>query len=128
MSSTRSVRIINGSFISTVYQNLGIASKFTRTVRYKETNKEIKLIIKDSDDTSRKMKKQVDTLIIGAAFGDDVDAKEVKDINPLSLVCFPRFLPRIVWQSLQEVEREHLLSHPMSPLHSGAQSLPWHDR
>ena len=29
------------------------------------------------------MKRQVDTLIIGTAFGDDVDAKEDKDINPL---------------------------------------------
>ncbi len=43
----------------------------------------MKLIIKDSDDTSRDMKRQVDTLIIGTAFGDDVDAKEDKDINPL---------------------------------------------
>src|SRR5712691_9590246 len=32
MSSTRSVRIVNASFISSVYQNLWIASKFTRTV------------------------------------------------------------------------------------------------
>jgi hypothetical protein len=32
MSSTRSVVIVNGSFISVVYQNLWIASKFTRTV------------------------------------------------------------------------------------------------
>jgi hypothetical protein len=43
----------------------------------------LKLIIKDSDDTSRDMKKQIDTLTIGTAFGDDVDAKEDKDINPL---------------------------------------------
>jgi hypothetical protein len=43
----------------------------------------MKLIIKDSDDTSCEMKKQVDTLIIGTAFGDDVYAKEDKDINPL---------------------------------------------
>ena len=43
----------------------------------------MKLIIKDSYDTFREMKKQVDTLIIGTAFGDDVDAKEDKDINPL---------------------------------------------
>jgi hypothetical protein len=45
----------------------------------------MKLIIKDSYDTFREMKKQVDTLIIGTAFGDDVDAKEDKDINPLQL-------------------------------------------
>ena len=44
----------------------------------------MKLIIKDSYDTFREMKKQVDTLIIGTAFGDDVDAKEDKDINPYS--------------------------------------------
>ena len=43
----------------------------------------MKLIIKDSDDTSWDMKKQIDTLIIGTAFGDDVYAKEDKDINPL---------------------------------------------
>ena len=43
----------------------------------------MKLIIKGSDDILRGMKKQVDTLIIGIAFGHDVDAKEDKDINPL---------------------------------------------
>ena len=43
----------------------------------------MKLIIKDSDDTLRDTKKQFETLTIGTAFGDDVDAKEDIDINPL---------------------------------------------
>ncbi len=45
----------------------------------------MKLIIKELDDTLRYTKKQFDTLTIGTAFGDDVDAKEDKDINPLQL-------------------------------------------
>ena len=47
------------------------------------------MTIKDSDDTFRDMKRQVDTLIIGTAFGDDVDANEDKDINPLQFWRVP---------------------------------------
>jgi len=36
------------------------------------------------------MKRQVDTLIIGTAFGDDVDANEDKDINPFTVLAGPR--------------------------------------
>src|SRR5438034_832182 len=46
----------------------------------------------------------------------------------LSPVRSPRFLPRIAWRSLREVEHECLLSRPLSLLRSGAQSLSWHDR
>jgi hypothetical protein len=63
----------------------------------------MKLIIKDSDDPFRNMKKQVDTLIIGTAFGDDVDAKEDKDINTLQL-CRVQSQKR-----LQESTKDHTL-------------------
>jgi len=43
----------------------------------------MKLIIKDLYGTLRDAEKQFDTLTIGTAFGDDVDAKEDKDINTL---------------------------------------------
>ena len=63
----------------------------------------MKLIIKDSYDTFREMKKQVDTLIIGTAFGADVDAKEDKDINQLQ---FWRVQSQ---KRLQESTKEHTL-------------------
>ena len=87
--------------ISTITDTLRLAIFFYWW--YKKSNKEIIPIIKDSDDTSRKMKKQIDTLIIETAFGDDVDAKEDKDINPLQLW-------RVQSQKrLQESTKEHTL-------------------
>src|SRR6266478_939668 len=53
MSSTRSVRIVNGSFISSVYQNLWIASKFTRTVRINVGKWQTHLCIETDPDFAR---------------------------------------------------------------------------